>query len=301
VKITEALVTRGLTKTYRDVRALDDFSLEAQAGEIVGLVGANGSGKTTFADVVAGVIRPDNGSVHVLGIDMLRAPRLARRHLGYAGQDSGLYFSASVKENLQLFGGLQGLRGAALRRAVAEVVGQMQLDAVMDRAVGVLSGGQRRRAHVATALLGAPRLLLLDEPTAGADPPTRNALLTAVRERARQGAAVVYTTHYLPELAELDATLAVIRQGRVLARGCQEDLLAGLPGELRVELAGPVPERLLGCGAVVDGELRLPTSDPARTLADLLASGHVPTSVDVRRASLDDLYQALDQEPVHAI
>lgn len=293
------LAVEGLVKRYGDVLALDGFELSAQRGEIVGLLGANGAGKTTFAEVATGLVRPERGSVRVAGIDMLRAPRAARAHLGYAPQEVALYFSATVRENLMLFGGLAGLRRGLLRASVDEVAATMRLDGVMDRAAAVLSGGQRRRAQIASALLGAPALLLLDEPTAGADPPTRDSLLAAVRARAAGGAAVVYSTHYLPELTDLDATLAVVRDGRVIARGEQATLLNGLVGEVRVVPDGRVPDRLRDLGPLVDGELRLPTSDPARTLAEVLSSGVVPIAVDVRKPSLDDLYHALQPAVAH--
>jgi ABC-2 type transport system ATP-binding protein len=291
------LVASGLVKRYGDVTALDHFDLTVAPGEIVGLVGANGSGKTTFVEVVTGLTSADRGTVQVLGIDVRRNPRAARRHLGFTPQEISLYFSATTRENLRLFGGLAGLRGARLAAAMDEVVAQMQLDAVHDRPVGLLSGGQQRRVQVATAMLAAPAVMLLDEPTAGADPPTRQALLAAVRKRAETGAAVVYTTHYLPELSELDATLAVIKSGRVVARGEQRTLLAGLPGEVRIRLAGPIPDRLAALGRLVDGEVRISSADPARTLAAVLADGHVPVAVDVRRPSLDDLYRALEEVP----
>jgi ABC-type multidrug transport system ATPase subunit len=292
-------VAEDLGKRYDQVAALDGFSLTVGRGEIVGLVGANGAGKTTFVEVVTGLVRPDRGAVRVLGVDMLRVPRQARRHLGYAPQEVALYFSATVRENLRLFGGLVGLRGPALRTAIEDVSAAMRLEAVMDRPTAVLSGGQRRRTQIATALLGTPAVLLLDEPTAGADPPTREALLTVVRDRAAAGAAVVYTTHYLPELTELDATLAVVRDGRVIARGDQDVLLTGLLGEVRVQVDGPLPDRLPELARLVDGELRLSTADPAQSLAELLAQGIVPVSVDVRKPSLDDLYHSLEPVVTH--
>ncbi|MGQ0841556.1 ABC transporter ATP-binding protein [Actinokineospora sp.] len=298
---TEGLHAEGLVKRYGEVVALDEFTLTAEPGEIVGLLGANGSGKTSFVEVVAGLVRPDEGSVRVVGVDMLRNARLARSQLGCAPQEVALYFSATVRQNLVLFGGLVGLRRAALQAAIDQVAGQMQLDSVMDRPVAVLSGGQRRRTQVATALLGTPALLLLDEPTAGADPPTREALLTAVRARAAAGAAIVYTTHYLPELSELDATLAVVKRGRVIARGAQDSLLSGLLGEVRVRLDGPIPDRLADLGRVIDGELHLPSVDPAQTMAGLLADGLVPLTVDVRKPSLDDLYHSLETMVSHAV
>ncbi len=152
---------------------------------------------------------------------------------------------------------------------------------MIDRQVGYLSGGQKRRTQAATALIHRPSLLLLDEPTAGADPGTRRALLELVRQRAKEGAAVCYTTHYLPELADLDATIAVATKGKIIARGTQEELLAGLPTDVHVVLA--------------NGEERLIRStDPSGALAELLRQRLPVRGVDVRQPSLDDLYHALE-------
>jgi ABC-2 type transport system ATP-binding protein len=218
------LLVAGLVRRFGSVTALDGFDLSVAAGEIAGLVGHNGAGKTTFAEVVTGLVRPDAGSVHVGGIDALRSSRRARRLIGYAPQEPALYAAATVRDNLRLFAGLAGIGGAARRSAIDRVAEELHLTGVLDRRTGVLSGGQRRRTQAATAMIGDPPLLLLDEPTAGADPTTRTALLAAVRARAAAGVAVVYTTHYLPELAELDATVAVARHGRIVARGSREVL-----------------------------------------------------------------------------
>ena len=290
----DGLVAEGLVKRYGAVTALDRFDLTATAGEIVGLVGANGSGKTTFVESVVGLIRPNEGRITVCGIDIAKHPRAARSKLGFTPQELSIYWAVSVRENLRAFGRLAGLRGNALQQAIDEAATEMQIHSVMDRQAGQLSGGQMRRVQVATVLLGQPQLLLLDEPTAGADPPTRQALLSLVRARAAAGATVVYTTHYLPELADLDATLAVIKSGRVIARGTQKELLSGLLGEVRIKVEGPIPAQLAARGQVVDGELRLPSADPPQTLASLLADGVVPVSVDIHRPGLDDLYQSLD-------
>jgi ABC-2 type transport system ATP-binding protein len=218
------LAVEGLVKTYGRCRALDHFTLRVAAGEIVGLVGPNGAGKTTLVEVVTCLIRPDAGSVTVCGINALKHPRTARGLLGVCPQETALYPSVSVTEHLRLFGALAGLRRAALRRAVGDIAEQMQLTDVLGQPAGLLSGGQRKRTQAATALVACRPLLLLDEPTTGADPVTRSALLGIIKARAAAGAAVVYTTHYLPELAELDATIAVARAGRITARGSQAEL-----------------------------------------------------------------------------
>jgi ABC-2 type transport system ATP-binding protein len=227
------LAAAGLVKTYGHLRALDEFTLRVEPGEIAGLVGPNGAGKTTFIDVVTGLIRPDAGSVTIGDVDALKHPRTARELLGVCPQETALYPSITVAEHLRLFGALAGLRRAALRRAVSDIAELMELTEVLAKPAGLLSGGQRKRAQAATALVADRPLLLLDEPTAGADPLTRTALLGVITARAAAGAAVVYTTHYLPELAELGATIALARAGRIATRGSQAELSLDdlFPGE----------------------------------------------------------------------
>jgi ABC-2 type transport system ATP-binding protein len=299
------LIAEGLVKRYGRSLAVDGFTLAVSPGEIAGLVGHNGAGKSTFVEIAATLTRPDAGRVSVTGVDALAHPRHARARLGVCPQESALYPRLTVGEHLRLFGALAGLRRAALRRAVNGVAEQLCLTDVLGRPAGLLSGGQRKRSQAATALIAEPPVLLLDEPTAGADPQTRQALLTVVSQRAAAGAAVVYTTHYLPELEELGATLAVARAGRIIARGDQPSLLSGLAGTVNVRFGGPVPGPLRRygqvCGAAGD-ELRVATSDPPAALARLLAAGAAPVSIDVRRPGLDELYAALvrDSAPASA-
>ena len=258
----------NLEKRYKKVTALDGFTLRVDAGEIVGLMGHNGAGKSTFVSIVAGLVRPDGGRLE-LGCK--------RAEIGIAPQTLGLYPTATVREHLWLFGRLAGVK----KPAIDETAEELLLGDLLKRKVRELSGGQQRRVQAATAVVHRPRLLLLDEPTVGADPVTRDAILASVRRRADEGAAVLYTTHYLPELDGLDATLALARAGRVVARGRRADLLADLPGRLAASFA--------------DGrELTIPTKDPGAALAKLLAEEHaLPERIDLQSPSLDDLYYAL--------
>jgi ABC-2 type transport system ATP-binding protein len=274
------LSVQGLRKRYGDVLALDGFDLRIEAGEIAGLVGHNGAGKTTFAEIATGLTRPDAGRVLVGGVDVTVRPRLARALIGFAPQQIGLFLPLTVMENLRLFGRLARLRGPRLSARIAETAAVLGLTEVLGQPVGLLSGGQQRRVQAATALLHRPGLLLLDEPTAGADPATRQALLQVVRQLADEGTAVCYTTHYLPELSDLGATVAVAARGRVIARGSQQQMLAGLPAELRATLS--------------DGtERTVRTTDPSRSLRELISGGGTLRHVDIRRPSLDDLYHSL--------
>lgn len=271
------LHAEGLTKRYGSVRALDGFALDVRAGEIAGLIGHNGAGKSTFVDVLCGLLRPDEGTVTVGG----RPPADARGDIGVAPQHIALYPSATAAEHLRLFGSLAGLRRRALADAIDEVADALLLADFLDRRVGLLSGGQQRRVQAATALLHRPALVVMDEPTAGADPQTRQSLLTALHRRAADGAAILYTTHYLPELAELEATIAVVRNGRIIARGTRPQLLGGLPSQVRLRADG-------------SDEIRVRTTDAARTLTELLQGARGPIrEVEIRKPSLDDLYRSL--------
>jgi ABC-2 type transport system ATP-binding protein len=282
------LVAEGLRKRYGATVALNGFNLTIEPGEIAGLVGHNGAGKSTFVSIVAGLTRPDAGRVLLYGFDVAVQPARARARLGLAPQEIALYQSATLRQNLHLFGGLAGLHGRRLRAAITDTAQALALTGLLDQPISLLSGGQQRRAQAATALLHRPPVLLLDEPTVGADPAARQALLEIVRAQAADGATVCYATHYLPELDDLGATIAVAAHGRVIARGSRESLLAGLPGEVLITLA--------------DGTQRaVRTTDPSRALADLLTEGHDIQAVDIRRPSLDDLYHALEADHVVAL
>ena len=220
------LEATGLVKRFGSTVALDGFELTVRASEITGLIGHNGAGKTTFARVTAGLLTPDSGRVRVAGLDVAGNRARVRALLGLAPQELALYPTATARENLYLFAGLYGLRRREAGRRIGPLADALALGGVLDRRVRDLSGGQQRRLQAATAMLHRPRVLLLDEPTVGADPVTRDALLATVRAVAAEGAAVVYTTHYLPELDALNATLAVADHGRIVARGGRAELLA---------------------------------------------------------------------------
>jgi ABC-2 type transport system ATP-binding protein len=305
----DVLEARDLHKHWGPVKALAGFELQIEAGEICGLLGHNGAGKTTFARICAGLERPDAGGVRICGEDVSARPARGRGLVGFAPQEIALYPGATLRENLRFYGGLAGMRRKPLHREIEELCEAMALADVLDRTVATLSGGQQRRAQAATALLPRPSVLLLDEPTVGADPVTRQALLAVVRKRAEQGAAVCYTTHYLPELEELRASVAVAQAGRIIARGGREQLLSGLASSVELGFSGEPPVGLAAraAEATADGALRFITDRPAQALADILVSlGERVAQVDrveVREPSLEDLYRHLTghdtKEPEH--
>ncbi|MFH8977936.1 ATP-binding cassette domain-containing protein, partial [Streptomyces sp. NPDC017890] len=290
---------RGLGKSYGGTAALRHVDLEIAEGTIVGLLGHNGAGKTTLMSLIAGLLRPDAGEIEVLGHSMARTPRRARRELGLASQELAIYPPLTVFQNLQFFAELAGLRGRAARQRIEEVAHPLALNGLMGRRASWLSGGEQRRVHTAMALIHRPRLVLLDEPTAGVDVETRGRILAHVRELAAQGTAVCYSTHYLPEIEELAADVVVLHQGRVLTRGSVDELVRR-HGDSAVELvfSGEPPELDLPWPVTRQGDRLLvrveqPQSVTAQVLAALGDATTRLSTLRVVRPSLDSVFLRL--------
>ncbi len=293
------LTVKGLRKSYGSVVALDGVDLEVGRGEVVGLLGPNGAGKTTLVSIICGLRRADAGSVLVNGVDALAHPQQARHYIGLAPQDLGIYPVVTVRRNLELFGELAGLAKPALERQTENVAAALFLDDLLDRKAGELSGGQKRRLHTAIALLNDPPLILLDESTTGADVETRAALIELVRELARRGSAVLYSTHYLQEVEALDASVVIIESGRVIAEGSVDSLMSR-NGEAVVELTfdGSPPGAVGAYEVSVHGSvMRVSADNPGGSMADILGSlgpdAARLTGVEVIRPSLETVYLAL--------
>jgi ABC-2 type transport system ATP-binding protein len=290
------LAIRGLHKSYADTVALAGVDLEVPAGTILGLLGPNGAGKTSLVSIVAGLRRPDAGTVHVGGIDVVRFPQRARGLIGLAPQDTGVYTPLSVRNNLRFFAGLAGMRRTEQRERIDEIAGALGLDELLDRRAAELSGGERRRLHTAIALLHRPRLVLLDEPTTGADVRTRSQILHLVRRLADEGSAVVYSTHYLPEIEELDAFVTFIDAGRIVATGSTAELIQQYGASaLELTFVDEVPAVARVDGAQIEGSIvRIPATDPARAAAELLPrlESHAADlrSIEIVRPSLESVF-----------
>jgi ABC-type multidrug transport system ATPase subunit len=294
-----ALEVESLVKRYGDRVALDGVNLRVEPGEVCGLLGPNGAGKTTLVSIIAGLRDADSGRVSVGGVDMATGGRVSRAQVGLAAQETGIYPTVTVRENLVLFADLAGYRNPQRDGRVEEVAETLELTEFLPRLARHLSGGEKRRLHTAMALLHRPRVLLLDEPTTGVDVSTRARLLAAVTALAAQdGTAVVYSTHYLPEIEELGASVAILDHGRFLARGSLEDLIAAHgSGGLEISFDGDAPH-LAGRELDVDGsKLRLTTEQPGIAMADIIGrlgnDADRVVSVDVKRPSLESVFMAL--------
>lgn len=265
----------SVRKQFGSTVALDGLSLDVRPGEIFGLLGPNGAGKSTTMALLTGLQTPDAGTVSVLGGDPRDAALRAR--IGLAPQSLALYEQLSGRENLEFFARMFGLRGERLKQRVDAALDFVQLaDRQRDRAGGY-SGGMQRRLNLAAAIVHEPELILLDEPTAGVDPQSRNALFDNVLALKTAGRTIVYTTHYMEEVERLCDRVAIVDRGRVLA-------VDSVPGLLRTY--GGVPVLVIERGGRTE---RIETNDPLRALNEIAAAGPIDT-FHVERPRLEQVF-----------
>jgi ABC-2 type transport system ATP-binding protein len=248
------LVARDLRRRYGQRLAVDGVGFRVDPGETYGLLGPNGAGKTTTISMVCGLLRRDGGEVTVAGASLDQDPAAVKAAIGYVPQDIALYPDLSGGENLRFWGRMQGLAGRELADRVEDV---LQVVGLADRArdkVADYSGGMQRRLNIAAGLLHRPRLLVLDEPTVGVDPQSRNAILENVEALRGEGTAVLYTTHYMEEAERLCDRVGIIEQGRLIAEGTRRELVARVGERDRIELAASGDlARLAEAAARLDG------------------------------------------------
>jgi len=270
-----AVEIRSLSKRFGDRQALAGVDLDFAAGEVLGLLGPNGAGKSTLVRALIGRVRPDAGTIRLLGRDA-EEPE-ARDVLGYVPQEIALYPVLSAEQNLRVFGRYLGLVGERLERAVASGLAFANLTDRPNEPIEAFSGGMKRRLNLAVGILAEPRVVLLDEPTVGVDPQSRERIYAMIGELAARGVAVLYTTHYMEEAERLCDRVAIIDGGRVIAVGTRDELVRSAVGagrRLVVHAAAPIPPALAAAfpQATLAGEsLALSTTDPATTIATLLA------------------------------
>ena len=234
----DVLVIDALVRSFGDLKAVDGVSFRIAPGETYGLLGPNGAGKTTTISMVAGLIAADAGTVTVAGQAMTPRTIEPKRHLGLVPQELAIYPDLTGRENLTLFGRLQGLRGQELKKRVEEVLDLIGLlDRAKDRSKEY-SGGMKRRLNIGIGLLNRPTLLILDEPTVGVDPQSRNAILESVEALAGEGMAVLYTTHYMEEAERLCDRIGIIDSGRLQAEGTRDELVRLTGGVDTIRIGG---------------------------------------------------------------
>jgi linearmycin/streptolysin S transport system ATP-binding protein len=281
---------RDLRKAYAKIQAVDGVSLELVAGETFGLLGPNGAGKTTTIHMLIGALRPDDGEVTINGSTDPTRPDV-RRQIGVAPQVEALYDELSAAENLSFFGRLYGLAGVHLKERVSWCLGLAGLTARAGDRVKTYSGGMKRRLNLACALVHDPPVLLLDEPTAGVDPQSRNHLLDTIEGFARAGRTILYTTHYMEEAERLCDRVAIMDQGKILALDTVDELLRkhGGPSMLEAEL-GQIPDGVSLPAPLEGNRLRFASDQPFEEANRLRNAGVQFVRFHVDRPSLESVF-----------
>jgi len=300
------LDVQAVSKNYGPLRAADAVTLHVAPGEIYGLLGPNGAGKTTTISMISGLLRPDSGCVKVGEADVWTEPARAKAMMGVAPQELAIYEELTARENLEFWGQVAGLKGNDAKQRATELLDLLSLADRAKHAVKTYSGGMKRRINIGCALMHRPKLLLLDEPTVGIDPQARSNILELVRQLSRDGAAVLYTTHYLEEAEDLCQPIGIIDQGKLLAEGTLAELQSRLSRDrlflVEGNFAGVAPETFPGFREKFriiqksDRQISVASvgdRDPADCLRDLLQLPVAAENVTLKRPTLNDVFLQL--------
>ncbi|HEV8480696.1 MAG TPA: ABC transporter ATP-binding protein [Candidatus Eisenbacteria bacterium] len=284
---------RDLRKSYGSLTAVDGVTFDVRQGETFGLLGPNGAGKTTTMHLLVGVLHPDQGTIRVAGEGDPTRPK-TRHHLGLAPQSLSLYPDLTAEENVTFFARLHGLAGRPL---AARVDAMLALAGLIDRRkhrVRTYSGGMQRRLNLACALVHDPPVLLLDEPTVGVDPQSRNHLFENIESLRRQGRTILYTTHYMEEAQRLCDRVAIMDHGKILALDTVPALIERYGGPSLIEAELETPPTDGNHAGTWDGQtLRIPSERPLEEIARLAGSGVRFTSLHLKRPDLETVFLEL--------
>jgi ABC-2 type transport system ATP-binding protein len=224
--IVNVLELKNLTKKFADFIAVDNISLNIAEGEIFGFLGSNGAGKSTTINMIAGLLRISDGEINILGKNIAKHSRFAKMNIGIVPQDIAIYEELTAKENVSFFAGLYGLRGDTLKEKVDDALRFVGLSEKQDEYPKNFSGGMKRRLNIACAIAHRPKLIIMDEPTVGIDPQSRNYILESIRKLNNMGCTIIYTSHYMEEVEEICSRIAIIDHGKIIAEGTKEQLIA---------------------------------------------------------------------------
>lgn len=290
------VLLEGVGRSFGEHHVLEGVDLQVRSGQVLGLLGRNGAGKSTLIAIMCGMLAADSGSVEVCGRNPLKQP--VGGLVGCAPQDMGVYPDLTVRQNLVCFGAVEGLSRRAARKRAEEVMDLLGLAEQAGQSARSLSGGQRRRLHAGMAIMHEPRVVFMDEPTVGADVEARSKLLSAVHALADEGAAVIYTSHYLAEFEELGADIAVLDKGRIVANGTLDQVVrAHARASVVVRFAERAPQ-VDGWKATERGlEPLVEPVDPGHTIAGLLSDPAVAhlhiEDIRIEKADLQSAYLSI--------
>lgn len=284
-----------LNKAFGSVRAVRDLSLNVRRGELFAFLGVNGAGKSTTISVMCGQLKADSGSVSICGLDAEKSIAEITRRLGVVFQGSVLDMPLTVRENLESRAALYGITGRAFAERLDELAGLLDFKALLDRPVGKLSGGQRRRIDIARALLHKPEILILDEPTTGLDPQTRRLLWDVVRKLRRDEKMTVFlTTHYMEEAADADYVV-ILDSGSIAAQGTPLELKNAYAGDF-ITLYGIAPDALDALGLKYErlrDAYRVEVADTAAATRLIVEHPELFTDYEITKGKMDDVFLAV--------
>jgi ABC-2 type transport system ATP-binding protein len=298
------LKVENLCKSFGSIRAVDGISFEVGRGEVFGLLGPNGAGKSTTISMISTLVPPTDGEISYEGVNIFTEPNSIRRNLGVVPQDIALYPTLTGYENLSFWGNMYGMKGAGLKKRINEVSEIIGLNGRLKDRVDKYSGGMKRRLNIGAALLHKPELLIMDEPTVGIDPQSRNHILDTVLELNGQGITIIYTSHYMEEVEYLCSRICIMDQGRIIASGTQEELVELVGGETRINLKldsidEDILQRLgsvkgINKAELVRDEIVVSGENVDMVLADIIGSitehGRRISSIDVSKPNLEAVF-----------
>jgi len=298
------LKVENLQKNFGSIKAVDGIAFEVKKGEVFGLLGPNGAGKSTTISMISTLLPPSAGVILYEGKDIFENPKAIQRKLGVVPQDIALYPTLSGYENLTFWGNMYGLTGADLKKRIGNVSEIIGLNGRLKDRVDKYSGGMKRRLNIGAALLHMPDLLIMDEPTVGIDPQSRNHILDTVLELNRQGMTIIYTSHYMEEVEYLCSRICIMDQGKIIASGSKDELVEMISGKteisLTLESSDQAMVKALGNmeGIVSmeqqEDQIRIRCENADLILADIIAgisaSGNHLRSVDVKKPNLETVF-----------
>ncbi|GAA0126512.1 ABC transporter ATP-binding protein [Clostridium sp. CTA-19] len=259
---------KNVTKRFNDKLVLDNINYEVKEGEIFGFIGPNGAGKSTLINIMTGLLTPDSGTIEVCGYDILKEPIKAKKCIGYVPQELALMEELNALTNLEFFGALYGLKGKLLKERIEEVLKITGLEEKKKQKVKKYSGGMKRRLNLAVSILHHPKVLILDEPTVGVDPQSRNHIFSFIKNICKEwGTTVIYTSHYMEEIEELCKNVFIIDLGKEIAYGCKNEIKSAVFSNNKVMIeAEDVSGEIIMKLSKVDGVIKVSDKDGIITL-----------------------------------
>lgn len=298
------LKVRELKKHFKDVKAVNEINFEVKKGEIFGLLGPNGAGKSTTISMISTLVHPDGGDIFYKGESILKNPKPLQKKLGVVPQEIALYPTLTGYENLRFWGNVYGLNGSLLKQRIEEVSKIIGIRDRLKHQIEKYSGGMKRRLNIGAALLHEPELLIMDEPTVGIDPQSRNHILDTVLELNKKGMTIIYTSHYMEEVEYLCSRISIMDQGQIIASGSKGELVEIIKGNKRINLKfDNISDTLLGKikeisyinnVEIISDEVAITTNNGEAIFKDIInkvsETDSSILSIDVKKPNLEEVF-----------